>query len=187
MPRRQDDRPLQGAPLARGHILPDLLAPGLRIVFCGTAAGDVSALLRAPYAGPGNRFWWVLHEVGLTERVLRPVDFRELLDFGIGLTDVAKHAIGRDNRLVRADFDAASVVEKAERFAPRVLAFVGKRAAQEVCGGPVGYGHGDRAIGSSEVWVLPSTSGAARGFWDIGPWRDLAAGPADEASGVRLG
>jgi TDG/mug DNA glycosylase family protein len=152
-----------------------VLAPGLRVVFCGTAAGEVAARVGAPYAGPGNRFWWVLHEVGLTPRMLRPPEFRELLRFGIGLTDVAKHAVGRDDRLTAADFDAAAVIEKAERFAPGVLAFVGKRAAREVLGRkPGGYGEQDVTVGVSRVWVLPSTSGAARAFWDVGPWRELA-------------
>ena len=153
-----------------------MLAPGLRVVFCGTAAGEVAARVGAPYAGPGNRFYWVLHAVGLTPRELRPVEFGELREFGIGLTDAAKHAVGRDSRLVAADFDGAAVIEKAERFEPRVLAFVGKRAAREVLGkAPVRYGRQEVTIGSSQTWVLPSTSGAARAFWDIGPWRDLAA------------
>ena len=131
--------------------------------------------MRAPYAGPGNRFWWVLHGVGLTPRLLEAVEFRQLLEYGIGLTDVAKHAIGRDNALVSADFDAAAVVEKVERFAPGVLAFVGKRAAREALGRkPGGYGEQDVTVGVSRVWVLPSTSGAARGFWDVAPWQALA-------------
>ena len=179
MPQRSDDRALEG-PQVADHILPDLLAPGLRVVFCGTAAGDESARIGAPYAGPGNRFWWVLHEVGLTPRILQPVEFRELLDLGIGLTDVAKHAVGRDSALVAADFDGAAVIEKVERFEPGALAFVGKRAALEVLGGSPDYGRQVPTIGSSAVWVLPSTSGAARGSWDIGPWQDLAAAISDE-------
>jgi TDG/mug DNA glycosylase family protein len=117
----------------------------------------------------------VLHEVGLTARVLQPAEFRELLECGIGLTDVAKHAVGRDDRLVRADFDGAAVVEKVERYRPGALAFVGKRAAREVLGRkPGGYGEQEVRVGVSRVWILPSTSGAARGFWDIAPWQALA-------------
>ena len=116
----------------------------------------------------------MLHDVGLTPRVLQPAEFGELLEFGIGLTDVAKHAIGGDAGLVRADFDGAAVIEKVERFAPRVLAFVGKRAAREVLGTSGGYGEQGSTIGSSAVWILPSTSGAARGFWAVRPWRGLA-------------
>jgi double-stranded uracil-DNA glycosylase len=62
-----------------------------------------------------------------------------------------------------------------ERFRPGVLAFVGKRAAREVLGlNPSGYGEQDVTIDVTRVWVLPSTSGAARGFWDISPWRALS-------------
>jgi TDG/mug DNA glycosylase family protein len=152
-----------------------VLEPGLRVVFCGTAAGEVAARVGAPYAGPGNRFWWVLHEVGLTPRLLEPREFRELPRLGIGLTDVAKHAVGGDSTLRASDFDSAAVVEKMERYRPGVLAFVGKRAAGEVLRRkPRGYGEQDVTIDLTRVWVLPSTSGAARGFWDVAPWEALA-------------
>jgi TDG/mug DNA glycosylase family protein len=158
----------------RRHVLPDVLEPGLRIVFCGTAAGAVAARVGAPYAGPGNRFWWVLYETGLTPRQLDPPEFRDLPRYGLGLTDVAKLTSGSDASLGRADFDAAAVVEKIERYAPRIVAFVGKRAAREVLGSVAGYGRQDARIGVSEVWVVPSTSGAARGSWDMRPWHELA-------------
>ena len=76
-------------------MLPDVLEVGLGIVFCGTAAGAVAARVGAPYAGPGNRFWWVLHDTGLTPRQLEPAEFRTLPRYGIGLTDAAKHTSGR--------------------------------------------------------------------------------------------
>ena len=146
------------------------------MVFCGTAAGAVAARVGAPYAGPGNRFWWVLHEVGLTPRELEPREFRDLPQYGLGLTDIAKFASGSDSGLAARDFDPAAVVAKVERYAPGTLAFVGKRAAREVLGGSVDYGTQDVRIGVSDVWVVPSTSGAARGSWDTKPWHDLAQG-----------
>ena len=155
-----------------------MLEPGLRIVFCGTAAGTVAARVGAPYAGPGNRFWWVLHEVGLTPRVLEAREFRTLPRYGLGLTDVAKHASGPDASLARSDFDAAAVVAQVERYTPGILAFVGKRAAREVLGGAVAYGPQDVRVGDSDVWVVPSTSGAARGAWGLRPWRELAVASA---------
>jgi len=148
----------------------------LQVVFCGTAAGAVAARVGAPYSGPGNRFWWVLHETGLTPHELAPLEFRALPRYGIGLTDVVKYASGSDASLRRTDFEPDAVVAKVERFAPRILACVGKRAAQEVLGRrAVDYGHQAERIGVSEVWVVPSTSGAARGAWDLAPWRALAA------------
>jgi double-stranded uracil-DNA glycosylase len=152
-----------------------VLEPGLRIVFCGTAAGAVAARLGAPYAGPGNRFWWVLHETGLTPRELRPAEFRALPRYGLGLTDVAKFTSGSDSSLVRTDFEPAAVVAKVEWYAPGILAFVGKRAAHEVLGRGHDYGRQDVHIGVTEVWIVPSTSGAARGTWDMHPWQELAA------------
>ena len=130
----------------------------------------------APYAGPGNRFWSILHETGLTPRLLEAQEFRDLPLYGIGLTDVAKFASGPDSSLARSDFDPAAVVAKVERYAPGILAFVGKRAARAVLGGSVDYGSQDVRVGASEVWVVPSTSGAARGSWDTEPWHDLARG-----------
>ena len=68
--------------------LEDLLSPGLDLVVCGTAASPVSAERGQYYAGPGNRFWSVLEETGLTPRRLQPSEYRSLLELGIGLTDV---------------------------------------------------------------------------------------------------
>ncbi|MDE0408815.1 MAG: mismatch-specific DNA-glycosylase, partial [Alphaproteobacteria bacterium] len=71
-------------------VLPDILPPGLDLAVCGAAAGRRSAEVGAYYAGSGNRFWRILHETGLTPRLLGPEEFRLLPEFGIGLTDLAK-------------------------------------------------------------------------------------------------
>src|ERR1700683_2528731 len=81
------------------HVLPDLLKPGLRIVFCGPAAGHVSAARGAYYAHPQNRLWWALHTFGLTPRKLTPDEYPELSQWGLGLTDIAKHVSGMDREL----------------------------------------------------------------------------------------
>jgi TDG/mug DNA glycosylase family protein len=146
----------------RAGVLPDLLRPGLRLVFCGMAAGHASALRGAYYAGPGNRFWPMLATAGLTPRRFRPEEFPALLELGIGLTDIAKTASGE----LRA---------KIEAHAPAVLAFNGKCAAGRFFGGRVAYGWQPEVIGATRLFVLPSSSGAARGFWDEAPWRELAA------------
>src|SRR5579864_5438728 len=84
---------------AGGEILPDLLAPDLKIVFCGTAAGATSARLGQYYAHRRNLFWPTLHGIGLTPRQLDPSEFRLLLDWRIGLTDIAKRSSGMDGNL----------------------------------------------------------------------------------------
>ena len=155
-------------------ILPDVLAPGLRVVFCGTAAGTASARAGAYYAGPGNRFWVTLHEVGLTPLLLRPAEFGRLPEFGIGLTDASKTASGSDREVGRRGVDPARLAAAIEAASPGHLAFNGKNAARTALGRKVDYGPQSERIGGATVWVLPSTSGAARGFWDVAPWRELA-------------
>ncbi|MEZ5078035.1 MAG: mismatch-specific DNA-glycosylase [Solirubrobacterales bacterium] len=159
-------------------VLPDVLAPELDVLFCGNAAGAASARVGAPYAGPGNAFWPTLHEVGLTPVRLVPAEFRRALEFGLGLTDVCKTRSGSDAEVGSAGHDPVRLVATVERTRPAHLAFVGKRAARIALGRPIAYGPQPEEIGGARVWVLPSTSGAARGFWDIGPWRDLAAAAA---------
>jgi TDG/mug DNA glycosylase family protein len=155
-------------------ILPDVLAPGLRVVFCGTAPGTASARAGAYYAGPGNRFWTTLHEVGLTPELLRPAEFARLPEFGIGLTDVSKSASGSDREVGERGVDPERLAAAIAAVHPDHLAFNGKRSALAALGRPVGYGPQPEWIGGARVWVLPSTSGAARRFWDITPWHELA-------------
>jgi TDG/mug DNA glycosylase family protein len=155
-------------------ILPDVLEPGLRIVFCGTAPGTASARAGAYYAGPGNRFWTILHEVGLTPVLLRPVEFTRLPEFGIGLTDISKTASGSDQEVGRRSFNPERLVAAIGAAGPAHLAFNGKNSARGALGRPVDYGRQPERLGGATTWVLSSTSGAARGFWDIDPWRELA-------------
>jgi len=157
-----------------GPVLPDLLGPSLRLVVCGMAAGRVSALRGAYYAGPGNRFWPMLAATGLTDRLFRPEEFPALLPLGIGLTDIAKTASGPDRTIPHRLEDAAELRAKIEHHAPRILAFNGKSAAGRFFGKPAAYGWQTARIGKTRLFVLPSTSGAARGFWDEAPWRLLA-------------
>jgi double-stranded uracil-DNA glycosylase len=156
-------------------ILPDVLAPGMRVAFCGTAPGAASARAGAYYAGPGNLFWGTLHEIGLTPVLLRPAEFERAAEFGVGLTDLDKTASGSDAEVGSEGFDRRRLTAAIAAVAPHHLAFNGKNAARGALGRPVIYGPQTETIGGASVWVLPSTSGAARGFWDLGPWRELAA------------
>jgi TDG/mug DNA glycosylase family protein len=112
-------------------VLPDLLQPSLRLVICGTAAGNASAKREAYYAGRGNRFWEVIYNIGLTPMRLRPEEYLGVLKYGIGLTDLAKHEFGSDATLPSGCFDSARLRTKIEMVRPRILAFNGKRAASE--------------------------------------------------------
>jgi TDG/mug DNA glycosylase family protein len=161
-------------------ILPDVLQPGLKVVFCGTAASNVSAAVGAYYAGPGNAFWPTLYATGLTPRLLQPREFRSVLDYGLGLTDLAKHASGVDAQIPPDAFDVAALVEKLQRFAPRIVALTSKAAGRILYGHPVNVGWQPEGIGMARVCVLPSPSGAARRTWDPGSWQALA----DTAAGL---
>ncbi len=159
----------------RNPVLPDVLAPNLDVVFCGTAVGEASARAGAYYAGPGNRFWPALHEAGFTPVRLKPQDYRNLLDYRIGLTDLAKRIAGNDVILSRADFDCEGLRQRIDRIRPRILAFTCKRAAQEFTGlrrldyGPLEI----TAFPETAMFVLPSPSGSACRYWSIEPWRQL--------------
>lgn len=156
-------------------IIPDVLQPGLNVVFCGTAPSETSRARRAYYAHPGNRFWPTLAAVGLTSRQLRPEEYTELPAFGIGLTDVSKTAYGQDATLLPEDFDQEGLRARIELAQPRILAFTSKRAGREFLGRAVEYGFQPEKIGATELFVLPSTSGLATRFWDESYWRELAA------------
>lgn len=163
---------------AQADILPDLLRPGLDLVICGTAAGAVSAARSAYYANPGNRFWAVLAETGLTPRRFRPQEFPALLALGIGLTDVCKTASGQDEDLPRQAFDRLRLAAAMRRHRPRLLAFNSKRAASEFLGLPTGripYGSLPPGADLPPMMVLPSTSGLACRAWDAAPWQAMAA------------
>lgn len=147
----------------------------MKVVLCGTAAGNRSAQLRKYYAGRGNQFWSILHKVGLTPRELDPSKFRELAEYDIGLTDLAQQTSGPDKDHQDADFDVEGFRERIEHFAPRAVAFNGKRAAKQYFGREkVDYGRQPETIGDTAIFVLPSTSGAARGYWDESYWYEVA-------------
>lgn len=154
-------------------ILPDVLKPGLFLVFCGTAAGRRSAADRAYYAHPGNLFWRALLESGLTPQQFAPADFQQLLQLGIGLTDLAKKHSGNDADLPPDAFDVPAMKARIQRHAPRLLAFTSKNAARAALGHAVRYGLQEETFGSTQLFVLPSPSGQARGHWDMAPWHTL--------------
>ncbi len=165
------------------HKLPDLLRPGLDLVICGTAAGPKSASTKTYYAGPGNKFWRTLYKTGLTPRQIAPSEFADLTDFGIGLTDLAKHVSGVDAKLDQSDFNAAEFWEKMNTYNPRIIAFNSKKAAQVALGrNQIDYGKAceTETLVESIVFVLPSTSGKAEKSWNIKYWHECAELVRDE-------
>jgi double-stranded uracil-DNA glycosylase len=142
--------------------LPDVLAPGLDVVFCGINPGRVSAAAGAHFANPRNDFWRLLHETGFTSRLLDPREQDELLGLGIGVTNAAYRTTPGSGDLRRGDF--AGSAERLERVAtelrPRAIAFVGKEAYRGVFAERPELGLQSRRLGETVLFVLPSTSPA---------------------------
>ena len=156
-------------------ILPDVLAPNLRVVFCGTAAGNRSAQLVAYYAGPGNQFWTTLAAIGLTLHRIEPLKFQDGLKHRLGLTDLSKDASGADESLRKADFSVADLRKKIEEYKPQVLAFTSKKAARVFFDRrKIEYGLQDDRIGDTKIFILPSPSARARRYWKVSIWKELA-------------
>ena len=149
--------------------VPDVLAPGLRVVFCGINPGRASAAAGAAFANPRNDFWRLLHAAGFTPRVLEPEEQRELLDLGIGLTNAARRTTGGSSDLRAADFAGARerIEALAAELEPRVVAFVGKAAYGGVFRERAEHGPQERRLGGTALFVLPSTSPANAAVpWD---------------------
>ena len=142
--------------------LPDVLAPGLRVIFCGINPGHVSAAAGAHFANPRNDFWRLLHAAGFTSRLYEPHEQYDVLDEGIGITNAAYRTTPGSGDLRRADF--AGSAERLERIArelrPRWIGFVGKEAFRGAFGERPELGLQARRLGETQLFVLPSTSPA---------------------------
>jgi TDG/mug DNA glycosylase family protein len=160
---------------SRKHLLPDLLAPGLDLVFCGTAPSPASYEARAYYANPGNAFWATLHTIGLTPERLAPQRYPELLAWRLGLTDLNKTEYGSDHELSAHAMDAQSLHAKLRKYRPAAIAFTSKNAASLALGvKALAYGRRAEPLEGAIVFVLASPSGRARSFWTLEPWRAAA-------------
>jgi TDG/mug DNA glycosylase family protein len=140
--------------------VPDVLARGLRVVFCGINPGYVSAAAGAHFANPRNDFWRLLHDAGFTPRLLTPEEQLEALQFGIGLTNAATRTTRGSGDLRRGDFDRERLDQVAAELAPLTIAFVGKEAYRGLFGERPQLGPQQRTLGDVGLFVLPSTSPA---------------------------
>jgi TDG/mug DNA glycosylase family protein len=167
-------------PKTQKPVLPDLLAPGLDVVFCGTAPGTVSAQRKQYYAHPQNKFWRALHAAGLTPRLLQPSEYETLLTYRIGLTDIAKHVSGMDNQLPRGSLGKEAIADlraRIEKYQPKILAFTSLTGGRKLAGTDAAFGRQSVMIGETSVWILPSPSPAAHWNWQKNEkiWRALTA------------
>ena len=140
--------------------VPDVLAPRLRCVFCGINPGRVSAAAAAHFANPRNDFWRLLHDAGLTPRLLAPAEQGSLLDLGYGITNAAYRTTPGSGSLRRGDFDAPRIERLARELRPWAIAFVGKEAYRGLFGERAAPGPQERTLDGVGLYVLPSTSPA---------------------------
>ncbi len=158
-------------------ILHDLLEESLQIILCGTAAGTASAIAEAYYAHKQNKFWKILHATKLTPELLQPHQYRDLLNYRIGLTDLVKTHAGMDRQIPLSDagkIGRARLHASIVRCRPKFLAFTSKTAGQKFLGGKRDYGEQIELLADARIWILPSTSGAAQGSWRPEIWHQFA-------------
>jgi TDG/mug DNA glycosylase family protein len=148
-------------------LLPDVIAPSLKVIFCGINPGMRSAAVGLHFANRSNRFWRVLHLAGFTDRQLEPEEAHLMLDYGYGITSAVARPTVSAAELTRADFIAArpAFERKIVRYRPRYLAFLGKPASLVLLNQRnVSWGLQLTKFGGSAVWVLPNPSGLNRAF-----------------------
>jgi TDG/mug DNA glycosylase family protein len=147
---------------ARGKEIPDLLGPGLRVLFSGINPSLYSAAVGYHFARPGNRFWPALHLAGFTPRRLRPWEQHELLPLGLGLTNVVARATARADELTADEIrdGGKPLAAKVERLRPAWLAIVGITVYRTAFARPrAKAGPQPEPLAGARVWVLPNPSG----------------------------
>jgi TDG/mug DNA glycosylase family protein len=147
---------------ARERTVPDVVRPGLSVVFCGINPGLWSGALRQHFARPGNRFWPALHRSGFTPRQLWPFEQEELLSYGLGVTNLVNRTTPRADELTREELTAGAerLSRLAERYEPRWLAVLGVTAYRSGFNRPKAtIGPQLERIGDTALWVLPNPSG----------------------------
>jgi TDG/mug DNA glycosylase family protein len=147
---------------AEGKVIRDVIAPNLKVLFCGINPGLYSGATGHHFARPGNRFWPALHLGGFTPRVLRPWEERELLPLGYGITNFVRRATATAAELRDEEYvaGAARLRRKVLRYRPRVLAVVGIGAYRTGFGRKnARLGLQDETISDTRIWILPNPSG----------------------------
>ncbi|MDY7226737.1 G/U mismatch-specific DNA glycosylase [Hyalangium rubrum] len=142
--------------------MPDLIAPGLRVLFCGINPSLYSAVVGYHFARPGNRFWPTLHAAGFTQRRLAPSEQEELLTLGYGITNVVDRATATAAELVATELAAGGrkLAAKVRRYRPRFIAMLGVSAYRVAFARPdATLGLQPETMGETRLWVLPNPSG----------------------------
>jgi len=164
-----------------GKTLPDVIGPGLSVLFCGINPGLYTAAVGHHFARPGNRFWPTLYGSGFTDRLLSPFEERELLKLRLGVTNVVAHATAAASELTREDIvkGGGALTAKVRRYRPQVLAILGVVAYRHAFAQPKAtIGEQAERIGNTRIWVLPNPSGLNANYQLpelVGLFRELRA------------
>jgi TDG/mug DNA glycosylase family protein len=147
---------------AAGRKIPDVTAPGLHVLFVGINPGLYSGAVGHHFARPGNRFWKALHLAGFTDRVLSPFEERELLDRGLGITNLVERATAVADQVASDELREGGrrLRRKVRTLGPRTVAFLGLGAYRTAFGSPAAtVGPQLQMLGESAIWLLPNPSG----------------------------
>ncbi|HEV3082885.1 MAG TPA: G/U mismatch-specific DNA glycosylase [Gemmataceae bacterium] len=147
---------------AAGKYVPDLLAPELDVVFCGINPGLYSGAVGHHFARPGNRFWPALHAAGFTHRLFSPLEERELLNLGLGITNIVARATASADVLSGEELMAGAgrLKRKIRKYQPAAVAFLGLGAYRLAFGQRLAtLGRQPERLAGSEIWILPNPSG----------------------------
>lgn len=152
---------------AYGRSIRDVIAPGLRALFCGINPSLYSAAVGHHFARPGNRFWKALHGSGFTDRLLSPFEDRELLRAELGVTNLVNRATATADELSPEELrtGAGRLERKVRRYWPAFVAVVGVGAYRTAFGRPkAGTGSQPEMLGHARLWVLPNPSGRTAAY-----------------------
>jgi TDG/mug DNA glycosylase family protein len=147
---------------AKNKTVPDVIASGLLVLFCGINPGLYSGATGHHFARPGNRFWPTLHQAGFSPRLLRPSEERELLTYGYGITNLVARATATADELAPEELVAGQqrLKSKVKRYQPQVVAVLGISAYRTAFGQKTAtLGRQAEPLGNAVVWVLPNPSG----------------------------
>jgi double-stranded uracil-DNA glycosylase len=147
---------------AANKTIHDVIAPNLKILFCGINPGLYSAATGHNFARPGNRFWPTLFKSGFTDRLLSPYEERKLLEYGYGITNIVKRATASADELSKEELieGAKELKRKVAKYTPSYLAVVGLTAYRTAFKSPKAkIGLQEEKLGNTSIWVLPNPSG----------------------------
>lgn len=145
-----------------GKSVPDLVGPGLRVLFVGINPSNCSGAAGLHFASPGNRFWPAIHQAGFTDRQLRPDERGDLLESGIGITNLSNRATAKASEVDNEELLAGGLRLQGtiREYRPRFVAVLGKRAYAIAFGQPKPeFGRQPRDLEGAALWLLPNPSG----------------------------